>query len=119
MAADRRCSPGVSATSRRHEVCVPGYATAHRNVSQIVKESVYDAYGIAQRAPYGQAGSFEIDHIVPLELGGSNDIRNLFPEPFPDYIAKDHMENFMHDQVCYHGLSLKSAQRFFERKYAR
>lgn len=101
------------------QICVKGYAAAHRDVPFSEKLDVYAEYGITHRARYGSKGSYEIDHIVPLELGGSNDMGNLYPEPYPDYIAKDHMENFMHLQVCSYGLSLKSAQSFFEREYTR
>ncbi len=31
----------------------------------------------ARHIPYAH----EVDHLVSLELGGSNDIRNLWPEP--------------------------------------
>ena len=44
-----------------------------------------------------------IDHIVSLELGGSNDIANLFPEeasPRPGYHDKDRLENRLHALVC-------------------
>jgi len=37
---------------------------------------VYAEYGIVERSP----GEYEVDHDVPLELGGSNDIANLWPE---------------------------------------
>jgi hypothetical protein len=26
--------------------------------------------------------AYELDHLIPLELGGSNDLRNLWPQPF-------------------------------------
>lgn len=117
--ADRRCTTGAVTEASKDEICLPGYATTHRSVSWATKLTVYDEYGITKRAPYGEPGSYEIDHLVPLELGGSNEIINLFPEPFPAYKRKDHMENFMHEQVCYNGLSLHSAQLFFMRKYVR
>ena len=45
----------------------------------------------------GHYGStLEIDHIVSLELGGSNDIANLYPEKLdaaPGYQVKDRLEN--------------------------
>jgi hypothetical protein len=50
---------------------------------------------------YGR--TLEIDHIVSLELGGSNDIANLFPEKrdaSPGYRVKDKLENKLHDLVC-------------------
>ena len=65
---------------------------------------------MAQRL-YGR--TLEIDHIVSLELGGSNDIANLFPErasPAPGYKVKDRLENKLHSLVCSGSMSLQSVQ---------
>ena len=56
-------------------------------------------YGITSHAP----GQYEVDHLVSLELGGSNDIANLWPElasPKPGFHEKDKVENYLHAQVC-------------------
>lgn len=40
---------------------------------------------------------------MPLELGGSNSIANLFPEaakPRPGFHDKDRLENEVHDRAC-------------------
>ncbi len=61
---------------------------------------------------YGR--TIEIDHIVSLELGGSNDIANLFPEPGSgkaSYHVKDKLENKLHDLVCSGAMTLQAAQR--------
>jgi len=61
---------------------------------------------------YGSA--LEIDHIVSLELGGSNDIANLFPEKLnarPGYRVKDRLENRLHAMVCAGSIGLRTAQR--------
>jgi hypothetical protein len=55
---------------------------------------------------YGR--SLEIDHIVSLELGGSNAIANLFPER--GYQVKDRLENKLHDLVCAGRMTLRAAQ---------
>ena len=52
--------------------------------------------------------------IVPLELGGSNAIANLFPEPGSgraNYHLKDGLENELHDLVCAGTLTLRGAQQ--------
>jgi hypothetical protein len=58
----------------------------------------------------------EIDHRVPLALGGAGVLRNLWPEPGGrwSYHAKDRMESVAWRDVCRRGtLSLRAAQALF------
>ena len=93
-------------------ICASGFRTGSiRNVPQQEKFAVEREYGM-RAAYYGR--TIEIDHIVSLELGGSNDIANLFPEPgsgAANYHLKDRLENRLHDMVCAGALSLRTAQR--------
>ena len=79
-----------------------------------VKRQVEAAYGLKPRL-YGS--TLEIDHIISLELGGSNDPMNLYPERAtfadgsPGYHLKDKLENATHRAVCAGSISLRSAQR--------
>jgi hypothetical protein len=104
---DRRCSPGAFyARLTRAVICARGFHTsAIRNVPQSEKFAVEREYGLAP-AYYGR--SLEIDHIVPLELGGSNAIANLFPER--GYGAKDRLENRLHQLVCAGQMTLAAAR---------
>jgi hypothetical protein len=71
---------------------------------------VYEEYGIAYPKP---RGAYEADHFIPLELGGSNDIANLFPEaaaPSPGFHEKDLVENYLHQEVCAGRIDLVAAQ---------
>lgn len=80
-----------------------------RNVPESVKEKVYAAYGITSH----HRGRYEMDHLVPLEGGGSNSIANLFPEaanPAPGFHQKDQLENTMHARACAQG-GLRTLQR--------
>lgn len=87
---DPACTPGaVFASATRAQICVSGYTARVRNVSETLKSSIYAAYGIASHA----AGSYEVDHLVPLELGGSNARANLWPERAPGFGRKDSLEN--------------------------
>ena len=67
-------------------------------------------YGVS----YPQAsGAYEVDHFIPLEIGGSNDLTNLWPEPAtptPGFHQKDQFENFEHGQVCNGTISVAEAQ---------
>lgn len=110
---DRRCSPGAYyARLTGSVICAAGFRTGSiRDVSQTEKFAVEREYGMAA-AYYGR--SIEIDHIVPLELGGSNAIANLFPEPGSGragYRAKDALENRARALVCEGRLSLAAARR--------
>ena len=93
-------------------ICSPTFRTsAIRNVPESEKFAVEREYGMTP-GHYGSA--LEIDHIVSLELGGSNDIANLFPEKLhahPGYRVKDKLENKLHDLVCAGTMTLRSAER--------
>ena len=110
---DPRCSPGALYSKRTKAVlCSSGFRTSSvRNVPQSEKFAVEREYGI----PAGLHGAtLEIDHIVSLEIGGSNDIANLFPEkakPSPGYPVKDKLENRLHAMVCANQMTLRAAQQ--------
>ena len=91
-------------------VCVSGYASSVRNVPVSLKKAVYAAYGVPYPDP---KGSYEADHFISLELGGSNSQQNLWPEPAsptPGFHEKDKVENYLHQQVCSGAMSLTEAQ---------
>lgn len=108
---DATCTPGQTFPNVTvQQICTPGYAGSVRNVPESTKNAVYAEYGVTTHKP----GEYEIDHLVSLELGGSNDISNLWPEaaqPVPGYHEKDRVENYLHAQVCAGKLQLAEAQR--------
>jgi hypothetical protein len=110
---DRRCSPGAySSGLTKRVICSAGFRTGdYRNVPLAEKRAVEQEYGLAPKS-YGS--TLEIDHIVSLELGGSNDIANLYPEradAHPGYHVKDKLENKLHKLVCANLLDLTRTRR--------
>lgn len=104
-------TPGDTLPVTAQDICVSGYSRRVRNVPEAVKHQAYDSYGIAQRA----RGEFEVDHLISLELGGSNSIRNLWPQSYMSHPwnahVKDVLENRLHEAVCSGRISLHDAQR--------
>jgi hypothetical protein len=107
-------TPGDVTQHDTAAICSAGNASRHRKVSYRTRDRVYLAYGI----PRGQRkGRYEIDHLVPLELGGSNRPANLWPQPLADAKRKDRVEEQLHDLVCAGRMSLDAAQRAVERDW--
>jgi hypothetical protein len=116
---DRKCSPAAYyARLTKRVICSSNFHTgAIRNVPQAEKFRVEREYGMPAQY-YGY--SIEIDHIVPLELGGSNAIANLFPEPGSgpaNYHVKDEVENRAKAEVCDGRLSLRAARHGFAKNW--
>lgn len=110
---DRRCSPGAYYSKlTKAVICSSSFHTSSiRNVPDSEKHEVEVEYGLTPKS-YGS--TLEIDHIVSLELGGSNDIANLFPEKAdadPGYHVKDKLENKLHAMVCAGQIALRTAQQ--------
>jgi hypothetical protein len=107
---DSACTPGSVLSVSTNEVCQSGYASSVWDVPQSVRDQVYAEYGISSNTP----GQYEVDHLIPMELGGSNDIANLWPEaasPVPGFHQKEQVEDYLHDQVCAGRMSLVDAQQ--------
>jgi hypothetical protein len=112
---DQRCTPGsidpaVTQADIHQTICVTGYTARVRppesQTERLKFDDAYPAYGIAHNV------KTELDHQVPLELGGSNDALNLWPEPetsTPN--AKDSVENAARDAVCSGRMKLADAQK--------
>lgn len=103
-----RLTPGATLDVTTEDICVTGYTKKVRNVPVAVKRRVYQEYGTVYRP-----GAYEIDHEVPLELGGSNSIKNLWPESYSiewNAHIKDQLENRLHLLACNGTISLSEAQ---------
>jgi hypothetical protein len=80
-----------------------------RDVSLSEAKKVFAEYGIS----YSLHANYEVDHLISLELGGSNDISNLWPESriiTNGSLVKDKLENSLHTQVCSGKMTIQSAQ---------
>ena len=105
-----KLTPGDTLGVTKADICTPGYTKVVRAVPAAVKRQVYAAYGRSRR----KGVCCEVDHLISLELGGSNRLRNLWPEPY-DIVwnahVKDRLENRLHQMVCAGQLDLTIAQR--------
>lgn len=106
---DPKLTPGKTTDVIVKKLCTPGYSKTARNVPESEKKEVFKLYGV----PYSEHSRFEIDHEISLELGGSNEIENLWPEHYAEPNGahdKDKLENRLHWNVCHGKMSLKDAQ---------
>jgi len=108
---DANMTPSDTFDVTAQDICTRGYARKVRDVPAEMKREVYREYGIISHGP----GDYEIDHLIPLELGGSNSIKNLWPEshrtsPWNAQV-KDRLEDKLHALVCSGQLDLKTAQQ--------
>lgn len=108
---DPQCTPGeVFEEVGIQHICVKGYSATVRNVPKALKNKVYEAYSI----PKSERKNFVIDHLISLQIGGTNGILNLFPQRTTGVInsrTKDKIENFLKREVCKGNMTLKEAQR--------
>lgn len=89
---DPRLTPGALCTvssvgfdGLRYPAAIPH---CQRYVTTAMKKKVLAKYGV----PWAQRGLYEVDHLVPLCLGGSNDLSNLWAESWPHAKRKDVLE---------------------------
>lgn len=121
---DPHCTPGgVNPTVSQDTLVDDGWSTrCIRNceTSEADKHEVYAWYGIPSPAEnHGRKEVCELDHLVPLELGGSDGLANIWPQCGPDGVAlqkryfriKDRVENYLAREVKAGRMPLEGAQK--------
>lgn len=88
--------------------------------SEAQKHIAYRWYAIDKpRVNSNQNQVCELDHLVPLELGGADGLGNIWPQCGPDSVTlneryfkkKDHVENYLAERVRTGTIPLETAQK--------
>jgi hypothetical protein len=105
-------TPGVARTESKAVICTQKTSTV-RNVSEATKNKVYARYGVSKRGGWCKGGC-EVDHLIALAIGGSNDPKNLWPQTYTgrwNAHMKDRLELRMHDLICQGKITPQQAQQ--------
>jgi hypothetical protein len=106
-------TPGVARDVDKQTLCTTSTKLV-RNVPQAEKNAVYKEYGQNGDDRSICKEGQEIDHLISLEIAGSNDIKNLWPQSFCGQWSahvKDLYENFLHKQICTGKMTIEQAQK--------
>lgn len=108
---DARLTPGVVRTTSRQQVCVAPLQDEGHLIPADLAVQVFQEYRISNPRPR----SYEVDYLISPALGGSNEIRNLWPVPYDQGVwtsrVKDALEEHLRALVCGGVLDLTTAQR--------
>lgn len=94
-------------------VCRYGYAREHRL-------SAEDYYPIARKVfkrdgiPWDERQGYELDHRVPICLGGTWELSNLQAQPLAEAKIKDELERHACREVCAGRIGLTTARSWFD-----
>jgi Putative zinc-finger len=108
---DRTLTPGYTRPVKLSDLCGSPHAYAPPAEDESMEQTVFHEYGL----PVSTSKSYELDYLITPELGGADDVRNLWPEPYgsTDWNAhvKDELEDRLHTMVCDGQIDLATAQR--------
>jgi hypothetical protein len=107
---DPKLTPGDVFDVTLADICTPGYSKTVRAVPKYLRDQAFRAYGLEPH----RRRDYQLDHLIPLAVGGSNSVRNLWPQPNDAWPwgsrAKDRLENRVHRLVCPGKIDLATAQ---------
>lgn len=106
---DRTLTPGATVPVSLETLCAGG--EPERTVPVRTAYAVFDQYGIRDPKPR----AYELDYLITPALGGADDVRNLWPQPYAGGMwnarVKDALEDFLRAKVCTGEMDLDEAQR--------
>ena len=107
---DATTTPGaVFADVQAADICDLHYTQGVRQPRFNVKVDAFVSYGVSIH----ERDEYQVDHLVPISLGGSNDPTNLWPQlysPTSGAAEKDLLERQLRGLVCSNAIPLPEAQ---------
>jgi hypothetical protein len=108
---NRSITPGSVHNIELSELCMMPDNDLDPVVPQEKQRQIFAAYGLDDRA----SRAFQVDYLINPQLGGNDDVENLWPEPYHATVwnaqAKDALETRLHSMVCSGQIGLEEAQR--------
>jgi hypothetical protein len=101
-------TPGNKSKANEAQVCAADYEASVKPIAKWQRDQAIERYG---RRPEDFTG--ELDHLIPLSLGGTNDPDNVWPMPPSKTMGpeqKQALDLKLHQLVCDKTLKLKDAQ---------
>jgi hypothetical protein len=104
-----RLTPGATATLTASDLC-SGVRPLRPPVARAIRQTVLQGYRMEEVAP----SEYELDYLITPELGGTADVRNLWPERYDAGVwnahVKDDLEQLLARLVCEGTVDLTTAQ---------
>ncbi|OJY58073.1 hypothetical protein [Thiobacillus sp. 0-1251] len=100
------------------KICSIKWGKDERHVTVAMKKQVFALYGYTGNddpkcVPAGKRRC-EIDHLISRELGGADEVINLWPQAYGtspwNAVLKDKLENRLHKEMCAGNITLKAAR---------
>jgi hypothetical protein len=108
--------PAITQANARTTICRLGYTKTVRPPKEWTQD-VKHRLLVEQKLP-GSVKDYELDHLVPLELGGApRDPANLWLQRWDDARKKDEQEAALRKAVCGGRLTLEQAQERIRLKW--
>ena len=101
-------TPGAKGKANDAQVCAADFESSQKPVAKWQHDQALERYG---QRPEDYKG--DLDHLIPVSLGGNNDPENLWPLPANKEMGsaqKHELEIKLHQMVCDKTLTLKAAQ---------
>lgn len=110
--------PGLT----KAKICSIKWGKDERHVSAAMKMQVFTSYGYSGNddpkcVPAGKRRC-EIDHLISRELGGADEVANLWPQAYGtspwNAVIKDKLENRLNKEMCAGQITLREARQMLK-----
>lgn len=112
-------TPGsVRAGLTKEKICEIKWGKDERHVTAQMKQQAfalyeYSGYDDPRCVPAGKRRC-EIDHLISRELGGADEVKNLWPQAYGtspwNAVLKDKLENRLNKEMCAGNITLQEAR---------
>jgi hypothetical protein len=106
----RTLTPGAVVPVAVDKLCGTSAVDNDPPVTPTLRQAVFKEYGL----PNSSRVAYELDYLITPALGGSDDIKNLWPQPYSstwNARVKDQLEDHLHELVCQGQVQLATAQK--------